>query len=325
MQAVQAVIRQTGGPDAIGFDQVELGKPGPGQVLMRHEAVGVNFIDTYHRSGLYEVPLPSGLGLEASGVVEEVGEGVGNVRPGDRVATFKSGLGAYANARIVDAKWLVPLPDAVDFEQAAALMLKGCTAEALIERCAGVKRGDVVLVHAGAGATGQIMVRWLAHIGARVVATASTEEKRATARAAGASLVCGYGEEELLDTVRQASERKGADVIFDGVGADTWEMSLKAAKCRGLVVSFGNASGPVTGVSIGALSAHGSLFTTRPTMMHYYAKDDEFRAGTSRLMQMIADGIVHADIGTRLPLQDAAKAHRMLEDRKTVGATILKP
>lgn len=325
MQAFQAVIRQTGGPDAIGFDQVELGKPGPGQVLMRHEAVGVNFIDTYHRSGLYEVPLPSGLGLEASGVVEEVGEGVGNVRPGDRVATFKSGLGAYASARIVDAKWLVPLPEAVDFGQAAALMLKGCTAEALIERCAGVKRGDVVLVHAGAGATGQIMVRWLAHIGARVVATASTEEKRATARAAGASLVCGYAEGELLDTVRQASERKGADVIFDGVGADTWEVSLKAAKCRGLVVSFGNASGPVTGVSLGALSAHGSLFTTRPTMMHYYAKDDEFRAGTSRLMQMIADGIVQADIGTRLPLQDAAKAHRMLEDRKTEGATILKP
>lgn len=325
MQAVQAVIRQTGGPDAIGFDQVELGKPGPGQVLMRHEAVGVNFIDTYHRSGLYEVPLPGGLGLEASGVVEEVGEGVGNVRPGDRVATFKSGLGAYSSARIVDAEWLVPLPGAVDFEQAAALMLKGCTAEALIERCAGVKRGDVVLVHAGAGATGQIMIRWLAHIGAIVVASAGSRDKQATARAAGASLVCGYAEDELLATVRQASGGKGADVIFDGVGADTWEVSLKAAKCRGLVVSFGNASGPVTGVSLGALSAHGSLFTTRPTMMHYYAKGDEFRAGTSRLMQMIADGIVQADIGTRLPLQDAAKAHRMLEDRKTVGATILKP
>ena len=325
MQAVQARIRKTGGPDAIVFDQVELDRPGPGQVLMRNEAVGVNFIDTYHRSGLYEVPLPSGLGLEASGVVEDVGEGVTNVRPGDRVATFKSGLGAYASARIVDAGWLVPLPDAVDFEQAAALMLKGCTAEALIERCAGVKRGDVALVHAGAGATGQIMIRWLNHVGAVVVATASTDEKRNTARAAGASLVCCYEESEVLDRVRQASDGKGADVVFDGVGADTWELSLKAAKCRGLVVSFGNASGPVTGVSLGALSAHGSLFTTRPTMMHYYARPEEFRTGTSRLMDMIAEGIVQADIGTRLPLQDAAKAHRMLEDRKTVGATILKP
>ncbi len=325
MKAVQARITQTGGPDTIGFEQVDLGTPGPGQVLMRHEAVGVNFIDTYHRSGLYQVPLPSGLGLEAAGVVEQVGERVENVQPGDRVATFKSGLGAYASARIVDAQWLVPLPDAVDFEQAAALMLKGCTAEALVERCAGVKRGDVVLVHAGAGATGQIMVRWLNHIGATVVATASTEEKRDTAKTAGAAHVCGYAQDEVLGTIRDASGGTGADIVLDGVGADTWEVSLKAAKCRGLIVSFGNASGPVTGVNLGALSAHGSLFVTRPTMMDYYAAPDEFRTGTSRLMQLIADGIVQADIGNRLPLTEAAEAHRMLEARETVGATILKP
>lgn len=325
MKSVQARIEETGGPEVIRFATVETGEPGPGQVLLRHEAVGVNFIDTYHRSGLYPVAMPSGLGQEAAGAVEQVGEGVVNVRTGDRVATFKSGLGAYSSARIVDAEWLVPLPDAVGFDQAAALMLKGCTAEALIERCAMVQAGDVVLVHAGAGATGQIMIRWLAHIGARVVATASTAAKRAIARSAGAHFVCGYGEDEVIETVYAASEGRGADVVFDGVGADSWPISLRAARCRGLIVSFGNASGPVTGVNLGELANHGSLMVTRPTMMHFYTEKSEFWTGTQRLMQMIADGVINADIGQRFPLEQAAEVHRLLEARKTVGATILIP
>ena len=325
MQAVEAIIETNGGPEVIGFRTVELGRPGPGQVLLRHEAVGVNYIDTYHRSGLYPVSLPSGLGLEASGVIEEVGEGVNGFSPGDRVATFKSGLGAYASARIVDADWLVRLPHEVTFEQAASLMLKGCTAEALIQRCAKVSAGDVALVHAGAGATGQIMISWLAHIGATVVATASTNDKRQIALSAGASAVCGYDQGDVLETVRQASDGRGADVVFDGVGASTWKCSLHAARRRGLIVSFGNASGPVTGVNLGDLAAHGSLVVTRPTMMDFYADADEFNAGTSRLMEMIANGTVRAEIGQRLALRNAADAHRMLEARETVGSTILVP
>lgn len=325
MQAIQAVIDTNGGPDVIDFREVELGNPGPGEVLLRHEAVGVNFIDTYHRSGLYPVPLPSGLGLEAAGVIEDVGEGVDRFRPGDRVATFKSGLGAYSSARIVNADWLVSLPKEVDFDQAASLMLKGCTAEALIERCARVQAGDVVLVHAGAGATGQIMIRWLAHIGARVVATASTDEKRQIALSAGASAVCGYDQDDVMEAVLAESDGRGADVVLDGVGAATWPCSLQAAKCRGLIVSFGNASGPVTGVKLGELSSHGSLMVTRPTMMDYYAVREEFDAGTRRLTDMIANGVLRADIGQRLPLREAAQAHRKLEARETSGATILVP
>lgn len=325
MQAKRAQIAKTGGAEVIQFQTLELHAPGPGQVTLRHVAVGVNFIDTYHRSGLYPVRLPSGLGLEAAGVVEQIGKGVSSVKPGDRVATFKSGLGAYATARIVDAEWLVPLPDSVGFDQAAALMLKGCTAEALIERCAKVNPGDVVLVHAGSGATGQIMIRWLAHIGATVVATASSDEKRAIAKEVGASFVADYSQESVLAAVMEASGGKGADVILDGVGAATWEISLKAARCRGLIVSFGNASGPVVDISLGELSSHGSLFVTRPTMMDYYKNEDAFRAGTRRLMGLIANGVVKADIGQRMPLNEAAKAHQMLESRETTGATILIP
>ncbi len=325
MQAVQALIRETGGPEVIGFETVELGEPGEGEVLMKNEAVGVNFIDTYHRTGLYKLDLPTGLGMEAAGTVEKVGAGVTNVAAGDRVAVFMSGVGAYSSARIIKADRLVKLPDAVSFEDAASLMLKGATAEFLIERCAKVKTGDVVLVHAGGGATGQILIRWLKHIGATVVSSASTEEKRQLARDAGADVVTDYDEEAVLSAVREASGGKGADVVFDGVGAKTWELTLKAARRFGLVVSFGNASGPVTGVAMTDLTAHGSLFVTRPTMMHYYEDKDDFQAGSKRLVEMIADGVVVSNIGQRIPLKEAAEAHRKLEARETHGATILLP
>jgi len=320
-----ARIERVGGPEVIQWVDVELPPPGPGEVRMRNTAVGLNFIDTYHRSGLYPVPLPSGLGGEAAGVVEAVGEGVTEFAPGDRVATFGPGLGAYATARNLPAKLLFALPDDISDETAAAALLKGGTVEFLVERCARVEPGWTVLVHAAAGGVGQIAVRWLKAIGARVLATVGSADKVALAVEAGADDVLVSRGEGVADWVRGITGGTGVEVVFDGVGKATWEASLASVRRRGLVVSFGNASGPVDGVALGALAKAGSVYVTRPTMFDYYVTPEERATGSARLFQMLRSGAVRADIGQRFALEDAADAHRALEAGKTTGSTVLVP
>ena len=320
-----AQIERNGGPDVIGWKDIVLPPPGPSEVRMRNTAVGLNFIDTYHRSGLYPGPLPAGLGIEAAGVVEAVGEGVSDWRPGDRVGIFGGARGAYATERNVPAAALLSIPDDIDDETAAAAMLKGCTAECLAERCAKVEAGWPVLVHAAAGGVGLILVQWLKALGARVIGTVSTEDKAAEARAAGADEIVFYTHEETGARVRELTGGAGVRVTFDGVGAATWAASLDATARRGLIASYGNASGPVVGVDLGLLAQKGSLFVTRPTVFDYYVDPAERRVGVARLWEMVRTGKVRISIGQRYLLEDAAQAHRDLEARKTTGSTILVP
>ena len=320
-----AQIRQTGGPDVIEWADVELAAPGPGEVRMRNLAVGLNFIDTYHRGGLYPMALPSGLGMEAAGIIEAVGDGVTDWRVGDRVATFGPSIGAYATARNIAAHGLFLVPDDISDEIAAAGLLKGCTTEFLVERCAKVQPKWDILVHAAAGGVGLLLVQWLKHVGARVIGTVSTDEKAALARAAGADHVILYGKEDVAAQVRELTSGKGVEVTFDGVGRDTWETSLNATARRGLIVSYGNASGPVTGVNLGTLAQKGSLYVSRPTLFDYYHNAAERAAGAEYVFDMFRQGIIDITIGHRYALEDAAQAHRDLEGRKTVGSSILIP
>jgi len=320
-----AQIRQTGGPDVIAWTDVELAAPGPGEVRMRNLAVGLNFIDTYHRGGLYPMALPSGLGMEAAGIIEAVGEGVTDWRVGDRVATFGPSIGAYATARNIAAHGLFLVPDDISDEIAAAGLLKGCTTEFLVERCAKVQPKWDILVHAAAGGVGLLLVQWLKHVGARVIGTVSTDEKAALARAAGADHVILYGKEDVAAQVRELTDGKGVEVTFDGVGRDTWETSLNATARRGLIVSYGNASGPVTGVNLGTLAQKGSLYVSRPTLFDYYHNAAERAAGAEYVFDMFRQGIIDITIGHRYALEDVAQAHRDLEGRKTVGSSILIP
>lgn len=320
-----AQIRQTGGPDVIEWTDVELAAPGPGEVRMRNLAVGLNFIDTYHRGGLYPMALPSGLGMEAAGVIEAVGDGVTDWRVGDRVATFGPSIGAYATARNIAANGLFLVPDDISDEIAAAGLLKGCTTEFLVERCAKVQPKWDILVHAAAGGVGLLLVQWLKHVGARVIGTVSTDEKAALARAAGADHVILYGKEDVAAQVRELTGGKGVEVTFDGVGLDTWETSLNATARRGLIVSYGNASGPVTGVNLSTLAQKGSLYVSRPTLFDYYHNAAERAAGAEYVFDMFGQGIIDITIGHRYALEDVAQAHRDLEGRKTVGSSILIP
>ncbi len=320
-----AQIRQTGGPDVIAWTDVDLAAPGPGEVRMRNLAVGLNFIDTYHRGGLYPMALPSGLGMEAAGIIEAVGDGVTDWRVGDRVATFGPSIGAYATARNIAAHGLFLIPDDISDEIAAAGLLKGCTTEFLVERCAKVQPKWDILVHAAAGGVGLLLVQWLKHVGARVIGTVSTDEKAALARAAGADHVILYGKEDVAAQVRELTGGKGVEVTFDGVGRDTWETSLNATARRGLIVSYGNASGPVTGVNLGTLAQKGSLYVSRPTLFDYYHNAAERAAGAEYVFDMFRQGIIDITIGHRYALEDVAQAHRDLEGRKTVGSSILIP
>jgi NADPH2:quinone reductase len=324
MKAVQAIIRRTGGPEVIEWVEVDLPPPGPGEVLMANEAIGINFIDTYHRNGIYPADLPSGLGLEAAGTVLAAGPGAA-FSEGDRVTTFGPQRGAYSSARIVRADTLLPVPQDIPSEVAAAALLKGCTAEFLVERCAEVQPGADVLVHAAAGGVGLILVQWLKAVGARVIGTVSTDAKAALASEAGADAIIRYDREPVASRVRELTGGKGCQVVFDGVGADTWEASLGSAARRGIVVSYGNASAPVTGVALGQLAQSGSLWVTRPTLFDYYTDAEERRAGTERLWEMIRSGKVKVTIGSRYPLREAAEAHRALEARETSGSVLLLP
>ncbi|MBN8809303.1 MAG: quinone oxidoreductase [Sphingomonas sp.] len=320
-----ARITRHGGPEVIEWVDTELPEPGAGEVRVRTVAVGLNFIEVYQRTGLYPLKLPSGLGGEAVGVVEAVGADVAGFAAGDRVGTVGPSVGAYATHRNVPAAELIHLPDDIDDRTAAAILLKGATTEFLIERCARVQPGWTVLLHAAAGGVGHLAVGWLKAVGATVIGTAGSADKAAKARAAGADHVIEYRTEDIVERVREITGGAGVDVSLDGVGAATWQASLSSVKRRGLIVSFGNASGPVTGVGLGTLSSHGSLFVTRPTLFHYYATPDEREAGFARVFEMVRNGAITPEIGQTFPLEQAADAHRALEAGRTVGATLLLP
>ena len=315
----------TGGPEVLRDEPITVGDPGRGEVRIRHTAIGVNFIDTYHRAGLYPLELPSAIGLEAAGVVEAVGAEVVDFAEGDRVGYGLGPIGAYATRRVIAADMVVPLPGLISDEVAAAVMLKGGTTEFLVDRCAKVEAGQTVLVHAAAGGVGQLLVQWLRATGARIIATAGSAAKATIAREAGADEVILYRDDDVAAAVADLTNGSGVDVVFDGVGRDTWAGSLKSLRRRGMLVSYGNASGPVTNVDLGILARSGSLFVTRPTLFDYYASADERRAGWGKLFDRIVDGELAVTIGQRFALTDAAAAHRALEARETVGSTILLP
>ena len=321
MKAIQ--IEQAGGPEVMQWQDISLPAPGPGEVRLRHTAIGLNFIDTYHRSGLYPIAYPTGLGLEAAGVVEAVGAGV-TLLVGTRVGYCWGPIGAYATHRNIAVAAVVPLPDAVSDDMAAAGLMKGCTTEFLVERCAKVQAGQWVLVPAAAGGVGLLLVQWLKLVGATVIAVAGSKEKLALAAAHGAD----HG---VLDTADVASEvraltgGRGVDVVLDGVGKASWESSLDCLKRRGLMISFGNASGPVSGVDLGILARKGSLFVTRPTLFDYYATPEDRQAYAGRVLAMMASGGLKLAINQRYKLANAAKAHEDLAARRTTGSTILVP
>lgn len=325
MSAYAVVVERTGGPEVLEVREIATPAPGAGQVLVRQEAIGLNFIDTYYRTGLYQTTLPSGLGNEAAGAVAGVGAGVRDFREGDRVGYFTGPVGAYASHRVIAAERLVKLPDTIFADTAAAAMLKGATAEYLIERCARVQPGQWVLVHAAAGGVGSILVPWLNALGARVVAHTGSPEKAAIAKDLGAegSLSCPM--ESLASEVRALTDGEGVPVVLDGVGAASWQASLASVARRGLIVSYGNASGPVPAFSALDLLRAGSIFVTRPTLADYCATPEAMRASAARLFEMIGAGSVRVTVGTRFPLRQAADAHRALEARATTGSTVLIP
>jgi NADPH2:quinone reductase len=322
MRAVQ--FAQTGGPEVLEVVDIAEPEPKPGQVRVRHEAIGVNFIDTYHRSGLYPVKLPCTPGGEAAGVVDAVGEGVTRVKAGDRVA-YSGGFGAYAEANVVSSERVVKIPDSVDTQTAAASLLKGMTAEALLTRTYPVKAGETILVHAAVGGVGQIMTQWAKAIGAVVIATVGSAEKAARARELGADHVILYREQDVAEEVRRITGGAGVPVAYDSVGKDTFEGTLKSLARRGLFVSFGNASGPPDPVPPGRLAQGGSLYLTRPTLFDYIVTTAELVESSGRVFEMIGSGKVKIDIGQTFPLAEARKAHEALQGRATIGASLLIP
>lgn len=323
IKAIQ--IDTQGGPEVMQLRDVELRAPNAGEITLRHTAIGVNYLDIYHRSGLYPINLPSGLGMEAAGIVEAIGEGVSDFKIGDRVAYGSGPIGAYAQAANVAAARAVKLPDGVPDEVAAAMMLKGMTAQFLLRQTYVVKPGDTILWHAAAGGVGQIATQWAKHLGATVIGTVGSDDKAAIARANGCDHVLNYRTEDVPARVIEITKGKKLPVVYDGVGKDTFVMSLDCLKPRGLLASFGNASGPVTDVNLGILALKGSLYVTRPTMFHYAITDADFRAVAKDLFDVVAAGHVKIGIGQSYKLADAAQAHIDLEARKTTGATVLIP
>jgi NADPH2:quinone reductase len=317
-------IHQVGGPEVMQFEEIELEQPGPGMATVRNHAIGLNYIDTYHRSGLYPLPLPIGLGLEGAGVIEAVGEGV-ELAVGDRVAYCSAGFGAYSEALNLPAERLVPLPDAIDFEAAAAMLLKGQTTEYLIQRTYSLQAGETCLYHAAAGGVGLIFGQWARSIGANVIGTVGSEEKAEIARAHGYQHVINYRTENVVDRVLEITGGAKLPVVYDGVGRDTFELSLDCLAPRGLMVSFGNASGAPAPLDLQTLTAKGSLFITRPTMVTYTASAEELRQSSADLFAKVASGDIRVEINQRYALADIQQAHRDLEARKTVGSTVIIP
>ena len=319
-------IHETGGPEVLRWEDVEVGPPGPGQVRLRQTAVGLNYIDTYHRSGLYPVPaLPAVIGMEAAGMVEEVGADVIGVRPGQRVAYASPPPGAYAEERLMPADRLVALPDGIDDRQAAAMMLQGMTAQYLLRRTYRVQAGDPILVHAAAGGVGSILCQWGAYLGVLVIGTVGSDQKATIARRNGCAHVIVYSREDFAARVREITGGAGVAVVYDGVGKTTFAGSLNSLRLLGMLVSYGNASGPVPPFEPAILSQKGSLFFTRPTLMHYTAKAEDLQASARELFEVVLGGHVRIAVNQTYPLKDAAQAHRDLEARKTTGSTVLLP
>ncbi|MFC4250698.1 quinone oxidoreductase family protein [Sinimarinibacterium flocculans] len=316
-------FERTGGPEVMEWVAHAPGAPGPGEVRVRHHAVGVNFIDTYHRGGLYPVPLPSGLGSEAAGVVETVGEGVTQLRAGDRVAYAGGPLGAYAESRVMPAAPLLKLPDGIGFDTAAAMMLKGLTAQYLLRQTFVVQPGQTILLHAAAGGVGLIAAQWARALGATVIGTVGSDDKAELARAHGCAHVINYRRENVVEHVREITGGRGVPVVYDGVGKDTFFASLDCLAPRGLLVSYGNASGAVPPFALLELSNRGSLYVTRPTLVHYTATRDALEAAAAELFDAVASGAVRIEIAQRYPLADAAIAHADLQARRTTGSIVL--
>ena len=310
-------IQQQGGPEVLKWEDVQVGDPGQGEARVRHKACGLNFLDVYQRSGLYKLALPSGMGNEASGVVEAVGAGVSHVKAGDRVA--------YSEVRVMPVERLLVLPEKISFETAAAMMLKGMTAQYLLRQTYKVQPGDTVLLHAAAGGVGLIACQWLKVLGATVIATAGSEEKCATAKAHGADHCINYRKENFVERVKAITGGKGVPVVYDSVGKDTFVGSLDCLRPRGLMVSFGNSSGPVPPFELSLLQQKGSLYITRPTLVSYTGKREDLVATAKDLFDVVASGKVKIEVNHRYPLKDAAQAQQDLEARKTTGSTILIP
>jgi NADPH2:quinone reductase len=314
-----------GGAQVLKFEPVDLPPPAAGEVRLRHTAIGLNYIDIYHRNGLYPVSLPAIPGLEAAGQIEAVGEGVKNFKVGDRVAYGRGPLGAYTEARNIAAKELIALPEGVSDEVAAASMLKGLTAWYLLHQTFPVNKGDTLLIHAAAGGVGLIMVQWAKKLGARVIATVGSEEKAALVKEHGADQVILYRTEPVAPKVKMLTDGKGVDVVYDAVGKATFMASLDSLKPQGLMVSYGQASGPVPTFDISELSKRGSLYLTRPNLTDYMKRDATYREAAKALLDRIAAGDIKIHVAQKLPLKEAAKAQIALETRETVGATVLVP
>jgi len=317
-------ITEFGGTDKLRWEEVAVGEPGPGQVRVRNTAVGLNFIDTYHRTGLYPNQLPLTLGMEGAGVVEKVGPKVKDFKVGDRVA-YANPIGAYADVLLRPTERLVKIPAGVDDKVAASVMLKGMTAWYLCKRTYKVKKGDTIVVHAAAGGVGQILCQWAKALGATVFGTVGSDAKAAIAKKCGCKHVIVIPREDLVARVKAITKGKGVPVVYDGIGKDTWDASLDCLAPRGMMVSFGNASGPVTQINPGILAAKGSLFLTRPTLFHYVASRPELLAAARDLFSMIKSKKVKISVNQTYPLRDAARAQADLESRKTTGSTVLIP
>jgi NADPH2:quinone reductase len=315
-------IHEVGGPDVLKWEEIEVGDPGPGQVRLRQEAAGLNFIDVYHRTGLYPQQLPFTPGVEGAGVIEAVGADVANVKPGDRVA-YAGSIGGYAEQRLIDSDRVVKLPKAIDAEHAAAMMLQGMTAQMLLRSVFPVAKGDTILIHAAAGGVGLIMCQWAAALGATVIGTVGTEKKAELARAHGCAHPIVYSKQDFVAEVQRITGGEKLPVVYDSVGRDTFMKSLDCLKVRGLMVSFGNASGPPDPMPPGVLAQKGSLYLTRPTLYHYIASRQQLEQSAGELFDMVTGGKVKIEVQQRFALKDAAEAHRALEGRRTTGSTIL--
>jgi NADPH:quinone reductase len=322
---IRIEIKATGGPEMMHVVDAVVSAPQPGEVRVRTNAIGLNYIDTYHRSGLYPVPLPSGLGLEAAGVVEEVGQGVAALKAGDRVACGTGPLGAYASVRNVPARYLIRIPDNISDETAAGMMLKGMTVRYLLRETFRVEPGQTILLHAAAGGVGLIASQWAKALGATVIGTVGSEAKAKIARAHGCDHVIDYVKEDVAARVKEITGGKGVPVVYDGVGKATFMMSLDSLSPRGLLASFGNASGAVDAFNLGILAAKGSLYVTRPTLFAYTPTEELLRANAADLMEVVSSGKVKVPVNQTYDLADVVQAHRDLESRKTTGTTILKP
>jgi NADPH:quinone reductase len=318
-------FHETGGPEVLRWDEVEVPAPAAGEATVRQEAVGLNFIDIYHRTGLYPAPLPSGIGLEGAGVVEALGSGVSDLQVGDRVAYAGGPIGAYAEVRNVPADRLVKLPDSIDFKTGAAMMLQGLTAQYLLRRTYRVQAGDTILIHAAAGGVGLIVCQWAKALGATVIGTVSTAAKAELARAHGCDHVIINSQENFVDRVKAITGGEGVPVVYDSVGKDTFVGSLDCLRPLGLMVTFGNASGPVPPLDLLELSKRGSLFITRPTLFSYTAKRSDLAAMAGELFEVVASGKVKIEVNQTYALKDAAQAQRDLAERKTTGSTVLLP